>query len=203
MIMNSTERNDLIISWLTLSFAFSLIISDSLLDLISLAEAIPIALVGVGTGFIFHEMAHRQMARMFGYHAEFRAWNQGLIFAVVFAIISGGRFTFAAPGATYIFADHIPVKQNGKISIAGPVTNVILGFILFFMSALVTNEVIFKILFNAGIINFWLAFFNLLPIGPLDGTKVMQWNIGAWIVLILISAIMIFFPSIFFVLLGL
>lgn len=200
--MNSTERNDLIVSWLTLSFAFSLIISDSMLDLISLAEAIPIALVGVGTGFIFHEMAHRQMARKFGYHAEFRAWNQGLVFAVVFAIISGGRFTFAAPGATYIFASNIPLEKNGKISIAGPLTNVIIGFALFFMAAIVANEFAFKILFNAGIINFWLALFNLLPIGPLDGTKVMQWNIGAWITVMVISAAMIFFPSIFFVLLG-
>ena len=201
--MNSTERNDLIISWLTLSFAFSLVISDSMLDLISLAEAIPIALVGVGTGFIFHEMAHRQMARKFGYHAEFRAWNQGLIFAVVFAIISGGRFTFAAPGATYIFAHNIPVEKDGKISIAGPVTNVIIGFVLFAMAALMTNDFAFKVLLNAGIINFWLALFNLLPIGPLDGTKVMRWNMGAWLAVMIVCAAMIFFPGLFFTLVGL
>jgi len=201
--MNSRERNDLLVSWITLSFAFALVISESMFDLVSLAVAIPIAVVGVGTGFIFHEMAHRQMARRYGFHAEFRAWNNGLILAVVFAIISLGRFTFAAPGATYIFASHLPVDKNGKISVAGPVTNIVLGFVLLFLSLLVAGDFAISILLNAGIINFWLAAFNLLPIGPLDGKKVMAWNMGIWVALIAISGIMALFPGLFFALLGL
>jgi len=193
--MKSRERNDLLVSWLTLSLAFALVISDSLFNLVSLAEAIPIALVGVGTGFIFHEMAHRNVARHYGFHAEFRAWNNGLILAVVFAIISFGRFTFAAPGATYIFANHISREKNGKISIAGPVTNMVMGFALIFLAAVIPSNFAFKVLLNAGLINFWFAFFNLLPIGPLDGKKVMAWNLGAWAAVILVSAGMIFFPQ--------
>lgn len=194
--MKSQERNDLLVSWFTLSIAFALVISDSFFNLLSLAEAVPIALIGVGTGFIFHEMAHRQVARHFGFHAEFRAWNNGLIMAVAFAIITLGRFTFAAPGATYIFANHISRKKNGIISIAGPVVNTILGFVLIFLAVIVSNGIASKILMHAGLINFWFAFFNLLPIGPLDGKKVMAWNIWAWAIVILISAVMIFFPEI-------
>ena len=198
--MKAKERNDLIVSWLTLSVAFTLVISDSILSLMSLAEALPIALIGVGSGFIFHELAHRNVARHFGYHAEFRAWMNGLILAVVFAVISFGRFTFAAPGATYIFAHNIPQDKNGKISVAGPVTNIIIGFIFMVVSLFVADKFVFNILFNAGWINFFLAGFNLLPIGPLDGKKVMNWSMAAWIITIGISGTMILFPQIFYIL---
>ncbi len=198
--MNAAERNDLFISWITLSLAFSLLISDDFFSLMSIAHAIPIALVAVATGFVFHEMAHRQAARHFGYHAEYRAWTQGLIFAVAIAILSGGRFIFAAPGATYVFAHSIPVEKNGKISFAGPATNIVLGFLLLFLSLLATSQLLFDVLFYSAWINFWFAFFNLLPIGPLDGGKVMMWNKGIWIVGLLLAAAMAFFPTIVFAL---
>ena len=35
-----------------------------------------------------------------------------------------------------------------------------------------------------------LAVFNLLPIGNLDGSKVLRWNVGIWIVTIAIAGIM-------------
>ncbi|WP_211259700.1 site-2 protease family protein, partial [Thermococcus celericrescens] len=31
-------------------------------------------------------------------------------------------------------------------------------------------------------VNLWLAFFNLLPFPPLDGSKVVRWNAGYWAV---------------------
>lgn len=204
--MNSRERNDLIISWLTLSVAFALVISDNFLNLMSLAEALPIALVAVGTGFVAHEMAHRQMARRYGFHAEYRAWPGGLAFAVLLAFISGGRFIFAAPGATYIFASTISREQNGKISIAGPVTNIIIGIILLIgapmllasmlIFGLTFDPLVFSILINAAFINFWFAFFNLLPFGPLDGTKVIAWNSAIWLVTIAIAAALAFLPDV-------
>ncbi|MBN2067425.1 MAG: site-2 protease family protein [Candidatus Diapherotrites archaeon] len=193
--MKARERNDLLISWVTLSLAFSLVISDSFLSLMGIAEAIPIAFLAVGTGFIFHEMAHRQMARKYGFHAEYRAWNFGLVFAFLLALISGGRFIFAAPGATYIFAQNISLKQNGKISIAGPTVNIIIGFILFFASLLAFDKFTFGLLFNAAWINFWFAFFNLLPIHPLDGGKVMAWSKAAWAAGIVTAGIMAFFSA--------
>jgi Zn-dependent protease len=193
--MNAAERNDLLISWITLSLAFSLLISDDFFSIMSIAQAIPIALVAVGTGFVCHEMAHRQAARHFGYHAEYRAWTNGLILAVAMAIISGGRFIFAAPGATYIFAHNIPAKQNGQISFAGPATNIVIGFLLLFFSFLAVNQLMFDVLFYSAWINFWFAFFNLLPIGPLDGGKVMNWNRGVWALGLLLAAAMAFFPN--------
>ena len=41
-------------------------------------------------------------------------------------------------------------------------------------------------------INGYLAFFNLIPLGILDGAKVIKWNPLIWFVTIGVSAIMAF-----------
>ena len=189
------ERVDLIVSWLTLSLAFGLVLSDNFLNIFDLAVAIPVALLAVGTGFIFHELAHREAAKSYGFHSEFRAWYPGLAIAVGLALATGGRFIFAAPGATYFFGTEVSRKQNGIISIAGPATNVVMGLALTLLAALFADKFMMSIFVYAGMINFWFAFFNLIPFGPLDGSKVLAWKPGAWIVLIAISAVLVFFPA--------
>jgi len=51
--------------------------------------------LGVGTGFILHEMAHKFVALHFGYLAEYQANMTGLFLAVVLSFVG---FIFAAPG---------------------------------------------------------------------------------------------------------
>lgn len=41
-----------------------------------------------------------------------------------------------------------------------------------------------KALYITASVNAWVAFFNLWPIPPLDGWKVMRWNVGYWAVMI-------------------
>jgi Zn-dependent protease len=36
-------------------------------------------------------------------------------------------------------------------------------------------------------VNTWLAIFNLIPLGPLDGAKILGWNKGAWLVALIIG----------------
>jgi Zn-dependent protease len=36
-------------------------------------------------------------------------------------------------------------------------------------------------------INTWLALFNLIPFGPLDGAKIMSWDKKVWLVAIIIT----------------
>jgi Zn-dependent protease len=39
------------------------------------------------------------------------------------------------------------------------------------------------LLFTLGArINTWLALFNLIPFGPLDGAKILKWSKGIWLV---------------------
>jgi Zn-dependent protease len=42
-------------------------------------------------------------------------------------------------------------------------------------------------------INSWLAFFNLLPLPPLDGSKVIVWKWQVWLLLIGIASFLVFF----------
>jgi Zn-dependent protease len=184
------EKFDLIISWLALSAAFIWLISKRFIVIpeLSLSAAlsisIPTGLIAVGTGFVLHELAHRQAARHFGFHSEYRAWYPLLGLAVVFAVVSG--WILAAPGATYFFGQNVSKKQNGIISAAGPIINLIVGICLLISSYFVGGFMSIILGFSATI-NFWFAFFNLLPIFILDGTKVIQWNKGIWAVLFVIA----------------
>ena len=68
--MNNQELTDLLISWITLSAAFAFIFSDGGLEVTSFGNALAIAAVAVGTGFLLHELAHKYVAIHFGAKAE-------------------------------------------------------------------------------------------------------------------------------------
>ncbi len=139
-----------------------------------------VALIGVGSGFIFHELMHKFVAQHYGAISEYRAWYEGLIIGLILKIILGT--TFIAPGAVYIYKDYLTKKENGIIALSGPLTNVVLAFI-FYIIALVSNNSLLYFIGNFGfMINLYLAGFNMLPIPPFDGYKVITWNPLIWAV---------------------
>jgi Zn-dependent protease len=201
------EEADLFIAWMAISLSFAIIkiAPYGILGAISQVSPIQgliffgISLLTVGIGFILHEMAHKFTAIRYGYWAEFRKDNNMLLVAVALASLVG--FVFAAPGATVIYSNAgdgrgLTREQNGKISAAGPVVNLILCvlFAIIFvvaggLAAMKTgNMSILAELGLAGVqINAMIATFNMLPISVLDGNKVFSWNIPVFIVLILAS----------------
>jgi len=190
--MNSNEIRDLFISWLTISIAFAWLIQSILANFFSFpnnfVNAFIVAAIGTGTGFILHEMAHRTVARHFGADAEFRVWTIGLVFALISAFLF--RIIFAAPGAVYIIG-HLNRKQSGLVSLAGPLTNFLLGLGFLLLSFVFSDlSVIGFVAFYGALINFWLGMFNMLPIGPLDGKKIFVWSPKIWVLL--------FVPLVFF-----
>jgi Zn-dependent protease len=136
-----------------------------------------VAFVSTTTGFFLHEMAHKFVAQKYGCWAEFRYSQQGLMIALVLSALAG--FLFAAPGAVYI-AGRIDQRQNGIISIAGPMTNVAVALaaipLLIYMGGIIAWGFFTVVYFNA-----FLAIFNMIPVMPLDGAKVVKWNIGVYI----------------------
>lgn len=180
--MEFREVRDLIISAVVLAFAFGLVFSDGILNFAALPRNFAIALFAISLGFLLHELAHRHVARKNNMYAEYRMWPAGLVLAVAFALIGG--FVFAAPGAVYIQprydlwgrATQLTRKGAAMISIAGPAMNTILG--LGFIAA---NFVFPMDVFYLGAwVNIWLALFNMIPFGPLDGTKILRWDKRIW-----------------------
>jgi Zn-dependent protease len=152
--------------YMTFAFGESLTMEESLYYLASSA-------IAVVTGFMLHELAHKFLAQRYGAWAEFRSYPLGLLLAVFLALFTG--FVFAAPGAVYI-QGRITNEQNGKISLAGPGLNLVFGAACIALMFVLPLTMIFII----GYINLFLAVFNLIPVGPLDGGKVLRWNIGIY-----------------------
>ncbi len=185
-VFSGIEVRDILVAWLGLGVAFSFALSGGGLTLLLGSAGITLigafylvgtSLVTVGTGFVFHELSHKFVAQRYGYWAEFRMWPLGLMLALVTSLLG---FIFAAPGATYISGMNISQSQNGKISLAGPLTNVAVATL--FLPFLIFGQGIWGILGTVGVrINVFLALFNMLPIGPLDGSKVYRWSLPIWI----------------------
>jgi Zn-dependent protease len=188
-----SEVRDLIIAFIVISLCFAIVNAGR--DISGILSILPIVMVGVGAGFILHELGHKFVSMKYGYWAEFKLWPQGLIFALVTSFFG---FVFAAPGAVYTYANYMTDEINGKISIAGPVVNIILALVFLAIATAIypsafyseTSSLIFVICAVGYSINSFLAVFNLLPIGNLDGSKVLTWNFGIWIVTIAVAGIL-------------
>ncbi len=156
------ELFDLLKAWIIISLAFT--IASTGFSLIMFLTS----LFTVGLGFIIHEFSHKLVAQSYGVPSEFRSADKMLFFAL---LMSFGGFVFAAPGAVVI-AGRVSREENGKISLAGPLSNLIIGII--FYALFYFFNITF--LYYGSMINIWLALFNLLPFGNLDGLKVLHWN---------------------------
>jgi len=176
------EFVQILIAWFFISVAFSFSFNISLF-----LARLPIIMAAVGTGFIFHELAHKFVAMYYGAYARFILWPQGLVFSLFLAIMTGGHFIFAAPGAVYIF-QHLSRKEDGIVSLAGPFVNFFIAG-LSLVAAFLWNPVFFTIFY----VNVFLGTFNLLPIPPLDGFKVFLWNKWIWGIFFIPGALFVMF----------
>ena len=222
-LLSPFELRDLLIAWLVLAVAFTLGLSGGLnlvkeFEKISpdmLALTFIVAIIIVGLSFVLHELAHKFTAMRYGYWAEFRKNTQMLLIAVVIAVVTG--IVFAVPGVTLINTGgrEMSKKERGVISVVGPLTNLILAvpfFCVMVAGVMVGGEGIgvFTVpgfLFFLGMIGFqvnaMLAFFNMLPVGPLDGKKILSWNPVVFAALIAVSLLILYISLVPQMILGL
>jgi len=191
-IFSRLEVRDILLAWGALGLAFYFAYRGYFRD-VGIISGIVISLATVGSGFVLHELSHKFVAERYGYWAEFRMWPMGILIALATSLVG---FIFAAPGATYISGLSISESQNGKISLAGPLTNVAVG--LFFLPFLyVGSSSVAGLLGFVGFsVNMFLAVFNMLPFLPLDGAKVFAWNKLYWFAtfgpLVALNALLLF-----------
>ena len=147
--------------------------------------------LSVGSGFILHELGHKFTAQHYGYTAVYEASPMGLLLAIFLKIITG--VVFAAPGAVMIrkrqsyysnddrYYDMLTQsRETWKIALAGPLINVALAVV--FMGVLFSSDsaLMQTIGLYGAYVNVFLAGFNMIPFGPLDGAKVFKHNPAMW-----------------------
>lgn len=158
------------------------------------AEILFIAAIVCGLGFVVHELSHRVVARRYGAQAHFVANNQMLIVSLLIAL--AGLF-LAAPGAVW-YRGMLTKAQNGKIAIAGPVSNFVLSVIFFFGYVSIragifdAPEWLYALCAIGFTLNAWLGLFNMIPAGPFDGAKVLAWNPVVFGITVAVGAFLVF-----------
>lgn len=143
---------------------------------------------------VLHEIAHGYAAYLCG---DSTAKDRGrlslnplkhidpfgtIILPVILLLMSSGGFAFGyakpVPINPYNFRKHD--RDLLLTGAAGPATNIalaILGGILFRLlvhTGIVSSVVIAQSIYYLVIVNLVLAFFNLIPIPPLDGSRILQ-----------------------------
>jgi Zn-dependent protease len=169
------------VAWLALGVAFAIFFAGggsralSMLADRGVAGPLLVSLLTAGLGFLLHELAHKVVAVRFDQLAEFRA-DYGMLFLAVMSALVG--FLFAAPGAVH-HRGRITEREHGLIALAGPVTNGLLALVFapIYAVGLLVGSPLLALIGGRGVaINLFLAAFNLVPFGALDGRTVLDWS---------------------------
>lgn len=142
---------------------------------------------------VIHEVSHGYAALFLGDHtAEYEGRLTlnpikhidpfgTIILPLIFILLPGG----------FIFGWAKPVPYNpynlknqrwgeAIVAFAGPLSNILIavvfGLIIRFVPSVINNENLISILATTVFINLVLAFFNLIPMPPLDGSKIL-WSV--------------------------
>ncbi|MBI2144266.1 hypothetical protein HYU17_03905 [Candidatus Woesearchaeota archaeon] len=187
MKFSHVEVQHLVRAWIVISLAFAILQNRGFALTPKFLVAATISAVTVGVGFLLHELMHKYFAQKYGCRAEFRAFDFMLLLAFVMSFFG---FVFAAPGGVFI-QGNVNAARNGRISAAGPMTNVVLAALFIGLKLLAgaafPSQLLLSVASYGASINAWLAVFNMLPFMGLDGSKVLFWNIKAYAVLLSLS----------------
>ncbi|RLF24922.1 MAG: site-2 protease family protein [Thermoprotei archaeon] len=176
-IFTKREAIELLIGstiFLVIEFGFTGL--KRMLELIVMGSiAMVVVVVLIAFSFISHEVAHKITAIRHGYWASFYFEPRWAIISLLTLFLP---IRIIAVGAVMIHAPFYDREATGRIAMAGPLVNLLMATI-FGLGVILGC----RILRLVAILNADLALFNLLPLPPLDGEKVLRWRLLMWGVL--------------------
>ncbi|MBI2654591.1 hypothetical protein HYX02_07360 [Candidatus Woesearchaeota archaeon] len=132
----------------------------------------------VALSVLIHDMGQRIFGLIAGYRVEFQMWTFGLIVALVIAFVSNGSIWVIIPSGFLLhhlagprlgwFRYGIGYFGQAMVALAGPLFSLMLIILLKVLSVFSPNPLVQK----AIIFNVVYAITSLLPIPPLDGSKI-------------------------------
>jgi len=139
---------------------------------------------GIFVALSFHEFSHALAAKLMGDDTAERAGRLTIdprahvdLFGFIALLLAGFGWAKPVPINPWAFKK----RRLGTVivSLAGPLMNFVIAFIL--LSALYLmfnvfgydNEIVYNILSDAFFVNVVLCVFNLIPVPPLDGSKIL------------------------------
>lgn len=190
----SNDNFELLKAWAGTTLAFAIVRSPS--NILSMTFLTNLLISGVvcGLAFVLHELAHRIVARNYGAEAHFVANNGLLLISIVIAFVG---FFIAAPGAVW-HRGYLTTRQGGLIALAGPVTNLALAALFFIALAVLligriaTPEWAYQLCYIGFALNGWIGLFNMIPAGPFDGAKVLNWSPLVFGITVAIGILLVF-----------
>lgn len=155
---------------------------------------LPYIVIVVIISFLPHTLAHKFVARKFGCMAIYKMWPNGIFFALVLMLIG---IPFAAPAVMMIYpyffgrwgykVKTLTTNENGIIGLSGPAVNLLFAIFFSLFNGFNTPGFLGTLIF----VNTWIAFINLLPIKPLAGSKILEWRIWVWGLMLAIAFLLV------------
>lgn len=136
------------------------------------------AVLIVALSILIHDFGQRVWGLAIGYRIEYKMWTFGLVAALVIAFISNGSLWLIVPSGFMLhhiaghrlgwFRYDINYFGQAMVALAGPLFTLMLIILLkalnsFFPNPLIQKAIIFNVVY---------AITSLLPIPPLDGSKI-------------------------------
>lgn len=185
-LMDTIERNRVVFAVMALIFILYIFSSN---DIDGMVAQLIGRLIGLVIGFSIHEWAHAYVAVRLG---DQTPRFQGRLtldprahldpIGLVFALIAGFGWARPVPVNPRAF---YPNEQRGMllVALAGPVSNLVIATafglvfrVMFAVLGAADGDVMlffYRIWLTIVIFNIALFFFNLIPLSPLDGWKIM------------------------------
>jgi len=153
---------------------------------------VALIILSVIAAFIAHELAHKVEAIRQKSWARFKLNLFGSMVSLISIILP---MKFIAPGAVVIFG-HATSKGVARIAAAGPAVNLIFGasilpiiFIAYTLVGAIDYNLTSALVF-IGEINVLMGLVNLIPLGPLDGMKIITTSFRAWLSYMVLAVVM-------------